>query len=260
MKEQKKVKKRTVRKTTLEKRAVFLELIRQNVATYGRHIYLVSGDAWPRYAYTIGLTETLGSELILAGGIYYMAESVHRVINVLADRLENGCSVDSVMSVEGLGAFALGPTRDEWVEQLMLGAVDYYRGRPVAAHQVLPAREHSTIDVPVMSEPLASPVNRAWRWLAEEWPYSVPRRSTATTNLAALRGAPITEAARWEEEEWELFAGPGPDVERQDVRVVPLGVLLGHDETLNAVVNLAPGQGLWRDEGERRWHPWGATK
>lgn len=48
------------------------ELIRSNIARSGHHTNLISGgSAIPRYAYTIGLREALGAELILPGATYY---------------------------------------------------------------------------------------------------------------------------------------------------------------------------------------------
>jgi hypothetical protein len=89
----------------------------------------------------------------------------------------------------------------------------------------------------------------------EPWSYPVPSKSVAGTNLAALRGERITEAMRWEEDEWELYAGAGPDVAKEAMRVVPLGTLLAADMSLEAVVSLRIGEGLWRD-ADSAWHSW----
>ena len=70
-----------------------------------------------------------------------------------------------------------------------------------------------------------------------------------------MRGGRITEAVRWEETEWELFAGAGPDVVEKDVRIVPLGVLLGVDPTLEEATYLDIGKGLWRDS-DSEWVTW----
>ena len=95
-----------------------------------------------------------------------------------------------------------------------------------------------------------------WRWLREPWTFPVPEDSTAVTDLAALQGEPVTEAARWEEDYWELFAGCGPDVPKDEQRVVALGTLVAADPSLAAVMNLEVGAALWRD-GHSEWHPWG---
>ena len=97
-----------------------------------------------------------------------------------------------------------------------------------------------------------------WQWKHVPWSFSAPRSSTAATNLAALRGERVTEAARWEEDQWELFAGEGPEVLEDEVRLVPLGTLLGADPSLLAVTSLPIGGALIRDPDEGEWEPWGS--
>jgi len=72
-----------------------------------------------------------------------------------------------------------------------------------------------------------------------------------------LRGERVTEAARWESDQWELFAGPGPDVTPDQVRMVPLATLLAIDATLQPVVQLDVGRALWRDDQGGDWQAWG---
>jgi hypothetical protein len=53
-------------------RAKALEQIKHNIEKSGFHVYIVMGAGpTPRFAYTIGLRESLGAELVLAGGLYY---------------------------------------------------------------------------------------------------------------------------------------------------------------------------------------------
>jgi hypothetical protein len=236
-------------------KAEALEIIERNIADFGHHIYLVTGEASPRFAYTIGLSSTVGSELLLAGASFYSADQVRQIINRIGDVLKQSGDVSKV-DLDELGTFTLKKASPEWIESLMLGAVQYYSGKSVSAWQVLPDEDHWTVDVPKLHESPTAAANRPWTWFFEKWPYRVPRHSIAMTNLAALKGATITEAARWEETEWELFAGPGPDVKREDARVVPLGVLLGADATLRAVVDLEVGGALWRDDEGGDWNVW----
>jgi len=70
-------------------------------------------------------------------------------------------------------------------------------------------------------------------------------------------GEPITELMRWEEGEWEMFAGPGPEVQKEDIRVVSLGTILGLDNTLLPAVHLEIGKGLWRTDKDSEWQNWG---
>jgi len=162
-----------------------------------------------------------------------------------------------VFEVNGQGLFTLRKADASWTTALILGAFDYYQKRDIPALQIVPDQAYRTVDVPDMSVPWGATTAPAWRWLHESWTYPVPRDSTAATNLAALRGDRITEVMRWEEDAWEIFAGAGPDVTEEQMRVVPLGTLLGTDESLVAGVHLAIGEGLWRDaEPGSEWHPW----
>jgi hypothetical protein len=102
--------------------------------------------------------------------------------------------------------------------------------------------------------PIIQPI---WKWLEIAWEFPVSPKSEAVTNLDALRGGTVTEVMRWEATNWELFSGAGPDVEKSDIRKVPLGILLGHDATLECIVNLEIGRGVWREGKDHEWHSWG---
>jgi hypothetical protein len=163
-----------------------------------------------------------------------------------------------VFTVDSFGSFALRPLHDSWSSSLLLGALDYYKTSTLDAYQIVPDESHWTIDIPNLKEPWNVTTEPIWQWLHEKWDYAVSPKSTATTNLDALRGERITEAVRWEEDEWEIFAGPEPDVAFEDSRVVPLGTLIAADPSLCPVVELEIGKGLWREDTEgSKWHPWG---
>jgi hypothetical protein len=242
----------------LEKKSA-LELIRSNIAKHGHHIYLVQGsEAVPRYAYTIGLREPLGAELVFAGAAVFYADDVTRVINEVAGRLTAGTNPsETAFTVEPLGTFSLQVVDASWASELLLGASDFYGVPTIPALQILPDEDHWTIDVPNLARAWSATAEPVWRWRREPWAYPVPRNSLATTNLDALRGGRITEAARWEEEQWELFAGAGPDVPPDEIRVVPLGTLLAVDQSLDAVTQLDVGRALWRDAEDGDWNRWG---
>lgn len=53
-----------------------LDEIRENSARNGQHIYCVVGETCPRFANTIGVSESVGVELILAGAIFYVRDDV----------------------------------------------------------------------------------------------------------------------------------------------------------------------------------------
>jgi hypothetical protein len=56
-----------------------LDEIRRNIAESGFHIYVVTGSGKPHYGYTIGLRESLGAELILAGAYFYELDEAGKI-------------------------------------------------------------------------------------------------------------------------------------------------------------------------------------
>jgi len=164
-----------------------LDRIRENIARGGKHVYVVSGAATPRFAYTIGLSESVGFELILAGAVFYMKDDVVKIIDRIAAGLKS-CSDREGFEVEGLGSFTLRKTHSSWSKEFMLGAFDYYKKCDIPALQIVPDQAHWTIDVPDMNAPWSASSEPVWRWLKEPWIFPVPKDSTAATNLAALRG------------------------------------------------------------------------
>ena len=235
-----------------------LEDIRENITRNGLHVYLVMSDVTPRFAYTIGLSESVGAELILAGAIFYMKDDVLQIIKAIASQLKADHARRS-FEIIGQGSFSLRQAHGSWAAEFILGAFDYYQKRDIAALQIVPDKAHWTIDIPDMTAPWSPTGEPVWRWLREPWTFPVPENSEATTDLAALRGEPVIEAVRWEENYWELFAGCGPDVPKNEQRLVPLGSLVASDPSLEAVMNLELGAGLWRDE-DSKWHPWGKKR
>ncbi len=219
----------------------------------------MTGSGKPHYGYTIGLTESLGRELILAGAYFYRLDEVSSVIRSVVDQLRTPLHGDGEGILESpWGNFSLRKVDIIWAKELMLGAFDYYGASTIEARQIVPDESHWTIDIPNLSKPLAPNAAPGWQWLHQEWAYPVAKDSVALTNLDALRGERITEVMRWEKDEWEIFAGAGPDITEPERRVVPLGVLLVADPSLVPAVDLPVGGGFWRDaEPQSEWHAWG---
>lgn len=237
-----------------EQRKRALDDIRENISRYGHHTYMVLGEATPRFAYTIGVSESVGVELLLAGAVFYMRDEVAKIIRDAVAHLRANRDGGPV-EITGLGTFSLRKVDSSWARELTLGVFDYYQKKDIPALQIVPDQHHWTIDVPDMSAPWSATREPVWKWLHEPWTYPVNQASEAVTDLAALRGDRITEACRWQEDEWELFAGAGPDVAKEEMRLVALGTLLAVDPSLEPVVNLTIGTGLWRD-ATSDWHPW----
>jgi Domain of unknown function (DUF4262) len=245
---------------TIDPKQNAINEIRRNIAKHGFHTYFVTGGGAPHYAYTIGLSESLGAELILAGAYYYDVDEVSIIIKNVAGKLRSAHTGQIQQMEAGVpGTFTLGKVDESWEKRLMAGVFDYYRVSAFDAYQILPDAEHWTIEIPNLSRPWTSESVPAWRRANEPWPYPVPRTSVALTDVGALQGKRITEVMRWEPDEWEMFAGAGPDIAEAERRVVPLGVLLAADLSLLPAVDLSVGTGLWRD-AQSEWHPWASSR
>lgn len=236
----------------------FFKTIQQNIKSHGVHITLVKQSSVPRYAYTIGLYPVLGYELILAGDCLLSGSEVFDILNYISKNiLENeNKELQSLVHYEQ-HTFIMQTSHNEWSFQLALGAMDYYKLSSVPILQVLPSRELYTIDVPDMTSSLIHQQTSCWNVLISPWPYNISPTSTAIADVYALKGSRITELMRVEEDEWEMFSGPGPNFDSSEVRVVPINVLLSHDQTLKESLTLEIGKGLYRDEQQTSWQQWG---
>jgi hypothetical protein len=236
----------------------FKKLIGANIEQFGFHITVVNSDAIPRYAYTIGLTDSLGFELVFAGGTHFLKDDLFEIFNRIADGLKGAAKQDCTeLMIASLGLFTLSIADTSWCNLLMLGVFDYYNVSIMKGLQIIPDSSHFTLDVPTMSQSFDVIANPIWRWLKQEWEYNVPKSSKVVTNLSALSGHTITEITRWEDDQWEMFAGAGPDVNQSDIRIVPLGTILGIDDSVFPATELNIGKGLWREEGQLAWNDWG---
>jgi hypothetical protein len=244
--------------TKEERRQKALNEIREHISKFGFHIYVVTGGGDPHFGYTIGLTESLGAELILPGTYFYELNDVSKVIESIIGKLSPPVPWDVSIDAPPWGTFSFRHVHTSWATALMLGAFDYYRRNSIEAYQIVPDEGHWTIDVPDLSQPWSPTSAPGWRWLKEEWKYPVPRDSMALTDLTVLRGGRVAEVMRWEEDQWEIFSGP--DIPESERRAIPLSVLLDADESLLPAVNLRVETGFWRDNEETEWHPWGKAK
>lgn len=241
---------------TSEKRLGILDKIKSSINAHGYHVRIVEGGPLPRFTYTIGLYERFGFEVVFAGAFFTLDEML-AIVKELAQQLVSGASSGSPLEVNGLGSFSLQDVEESWAQRVLLGALDYYGLKQIKSFQIVPDKDHSTIDIPKMRDLWNPTIQPIWRWLETAWEFPVSPKSVAVTNLDALRGNTVTEVMRWETTNWELFAGAGPDVEKSDIRIVPLGTMLGQDATLECVVDLEVGLGLWREKKDLEWHSWG---
>jgi len=238
----------------VQQRAKALALIRENITRYGSHVYSILSGTSPGFTYTIGLRETVGAELVFAGGAFFYGQDVKRIVDQITRQVKQRHSFDLIVPTDSLGVFHLRRVCAEWSRTLLLGARDYYDVDVVDAYQIVPDKERWTIDVPDLGKPWSFATEPVWRWHHEDWSLPIPPSSHAATDMSALRGARVIEAARWEDDYWELFARPGVEQTKEDMRIVPLQTLMAVDTSLHAIVELPVGKGLWRDaHGE--WHP-----
>lgn len=144
---------------------------------------------------------------------------------------------------------------------MMLGALDYYKIDKICALQIIPVDiEKYTLDIPNMSKPWSSE-DKIWKYLSNEisWEYDVPKHSIAITNLKALKGYRLTEYFRFESDEWEIFSGNGASEPKDNLRIVPLSVLIGIDASIEGFINNPVGKGKYRDsldENNSTWYNW----
>jgi hypothetical protein len=241
-------------------REAWLAQIRSNIDAFGYHVTRVTGGMVPRFAYTIGLSKTFGYEAVLAGASLLSAEDVKRSLDATAKSLIDGSlNVDRARELDDAGTAVPNVVHDSWARQLLLGAFDVLDDESIQAIQVRPDVDSWSIDVPDLSQPYDAAREPVWRWLAEPWPFDISPQSVAMTDPDALRGQPISEAARWEEAYWEVFAGAGPDVASESARAVPLATLLGFDDSLAPVADLAVGTSIYRI-APGPWQAWGNSE
>lgn len=240
----------------MEKAAFFSEIDR-NIKLYGYHITIVTGGPCPRFSYTIGLKDKLGYELIFAGGENFSIDEVKIIIqNLYTSILENFSTDNNHMYNTSLGEFTISNADPTWSNLLALGVFDFYQTKQIKTCQVIPEQRNRTLDVPDLAKKYGAHNEPIWKWLTVDWPYLVSFKSIAITNIGCLYGQKATEVTRWEDNEWEIFAGTGPDIEKENIRIVPLATLLGIDSSLEPVLKLNISDGIWRDATELIWHKW----
>lgn len=242
----------------MDNKTSFRALIQSNIDQNGYHITVVGGAVEPRFAYSIGLYNSLNFELVFTGGVYYLKDEMLRFFREIVNNLRaSSDAIDQRIAIDALGEFSFFRVDPSWSKLMLLGVFDYYKKDDIPVYQIVPDAAHFTNDIPDMSRKWDVSTEPVWQWLDRKWQYDVPEKSQVTTNLEALKGAAITELMRWEEDEWEMFAGSGPDVEKNDMRVVSLGTILGIDSTLLPAVDLKIGKGLRRTDRNSDWDDWG---
>lgn len=237
-------------------RSEYLQNIKDIIIEKSYYTSCVLAEQQPSFSYTIGLTSKKGFELVFCGGANYDLDDFETIIDKVFELNGDNIILDKYFEIEGYGKFKLHLTDESWNKKILLGVYDLFNLNSIIAYQIIPEEKNKLLDVPDMSLKW-NEKDPIWRWLDDEWTYPIPLDSTIITNIKALKGESITEITRWEANEWEMFAGAGPDVEQEEIRVVPFGTLLGIDSSIEIAVNLEVKKGLWRENGDSKWNEWG---
>lgn len=224
----------------------FKATVRKNVGDFGFHVTIVSGNSQvPSFAYTIGLTSQIGFEVFIAGCSLYDSLEIHSCISSAAKRLLKNDSDPAILKQEA---------HPSWVKSILLGAYDYYQAKSIRAFQLIPPSVKESIDRPDTRTEVDLKT-APWIWLVSDWAYAIPKTAIAITDQFLLAGQPALEAVRWEVDTWEIFSMPGPDVEKHEIRTVPLSVILKDSSNL-ALLDLAVGGAAWRFNVNESWVAW----
>ena len=230
-----------------------LQTIEAGIQKYGYHVIRVNRGQNPDFAYTIGLNDKFGFELVLAGG-FISAEDYRNKFDAIYAGLISDADENAAFRCKEGGEMKLLEMHSSWSERMILGVYAHYDLRHVRAMHVLQSGE-ALLGVQAMSEPF-NEHNKIWKWLSTQWDRSTPHDSFVMTNVQFLRGETITEVMRFEDDYWEMFVGNGSEVSDADVRALPLGTMIGIDSSLEDAIALSVGDGLWRVNKDDGWHVW----
>ena len=93
----------------------FLKLIQSNIEIHGYHITIVSMSELPRFAYSIGLKDILGFELIFAGCVFYMHKNISTIFNQIVSTVKlKKAFINSEFSIAQLGTFTHHEAKASW--------------------------------------------------------------------------------------------------------------------------------------------------
>lgn len=197
----------------------------------------------PPYAYTVGLAQSAGCELICAGALRYNVQEIDSILRACArEMVRVGPPRSTSVSVEGLGDFVIGHVHREWLTELIPGQL---RGAPTSTwYQVVPTCPDPTVDTPDLGMPRSAERDPAWRWLDHPWDLDAPNGSHLVTTLEVLSQRNPLTIFRWELDQWEALDRPAVEIDQDNARVVPLGVLAEIVEDWSPFLNLNVGEGL----------------
>jgi hypothetical protein len=235
----------------MKKRAI--RAIRRNIQGHGHHIYDVRGGPLPPWSYSIGLSEQIGFEVIFAGGLYFDEPERPAILDGCIERMTKQASSEYESS---LGQFHLHLASESWPDELFLGAIDHYGHRPKFM-QIYPGEDSLTMDVPRLFESWSAKDFPVWKWLEEDWNYSIPPGSVALTDTDILGGHAKAEVAcRFGKDYWKIYSRQPEEIEDRYKRFSPLGAVLALHPDVEAIAHLRTRHAIERLKNQSNWHPW----
>jgi hypothetical protein len=156
-----------------------------------------------------------------------------------------------LVTLPGLGEFALGPVHGEWLADLVPSG---YRNEATGTWRpVIPIAPPPTVDIPDLAVAPSDGRDPAWRWLVREWDFDIPSDSHLVTTLGVLTGSTPVTIFRWEIDQWEALDKPAVEVDHSDARVAPIGVLSAIVDDWSLFLRLPVGAGPQYNAGQ--WTP-----
>jgi len=239
-------------------REIFSKKINHNITEYGFHINVVNQKLTPRYAYSIGLINSCGFELVLAGCMDLLYDDVISIMNNIGNKLlKHDETIDAQFILGQNGLYKLRKIHESWSEIMLLGAKDFFNFDDIPSCQIYPCNDKISFDVPNMDEIFLPNSQPIWSWLTNENNSTFPIDSKVIVNKDILFGAKALEIMRWEENEWEIYSTNSDNLNEHDMRIIPLTTMIGAESTLGRILDLEVGKGLVRKLPSNEWEDWG---
>lgn len=240
-----------------------------DVHSFGWHVVNASdGDGLPRWAYTVGLTHTVGGpELVMCG---LDGPLLHRCLNAAGRAVRAGLDrADGALVGDVLDGFdvQLRTVAPGWGAALFDRLRWFTRvAEPAVVQVVWPDQEGHFPDDPAFRAGLADrqgqlwlppgehPAGPWWAWSVEcGWPLGPDAGGKVFVDRrVAASGAPIVGVSRDADDDW-WFVADDPSWDSDDVVAVHLTHVLAGDPTLAAQRALGPRTTAWRTEVGGEW-------
>ncbi len=101
-------------------KADYLHNIENVIRSKGYYVATILPVPQPGYAYTVGLTETLGFEYVFCGRSNFSGDDLKLIIDVACEIKAYKNSADQYFEVENRGKFRLQLANESWTKKTML--------------------------------------------------------------------------------------------------------------------------------------------